>query len=147
MASYLDRKGATWMLRSGCLPDNMIMTTQIWEGPRKIHVLRAVQSHKPWVPQWTIHGGSQGGPCYRWGVRIWCGQKWQWNSNIQLCVIYFQPVSKMREIDILSSPIALKFNRWLGSNSSKLRLSYFKVKEWSILRHNLTASRLQDILR
>ena len=42
----------------------------------------AAQSRKSWVAQRTIHGGSLGGPCNLWVVRIRYSQKWQWTNNI-----------------------------------------------------------------
>ena len=100
-----------------------------------LHVLlcsycSAVQSRKSWVVKRTIHAGSLGGPCYIWVVRIyWCGQKWQWNNNFVMwhCDIYFQPVTKKREIGVSNTPIARKFDRWPSSHAVKPRLSYLKV--------------------
>ena len=89
----------------------------------------------------------------RWVVRVtfgWSIHDVVRNYNetaILLCVIYFQPVPTRHEIYISSFPIALKSDMRLCSNSAKLPLSYFKVNDQSILRHNRTASRLQDILR
>ena len=38
--------------------------------------ISAAQSRKSWVAQRTIHGGSLGGPCNLWVVRIRCGKDW-----------------------------------------------------------------------
>ena len=124
-------QGPNWIERS---------SLEIW---RLSNSCSAVQIRKFWVAQRTIHGRSRslGGPCYIWVVHIWCGQKWQWNNNI---VIYFQPATEKREIDISNSPIAWKFGRWLSSNAAKPHLPYFKPHDWSILRHSVATSRVQE---
>ena len=32
-----------------------------------------------------------------------------------LCAVYFQPVPRRHEIDLLSYPMALKFDQWIGN--------------------------------
>ena len=56
----------------------------------------------------------------------------------------FSTSNKKPEIDISNSPIAWKSDRWRSSNAAKPRLSHLKVDNWSILRHNLAASRVQE---
>ena len=50
-------------------------------------------------------------------------------ATISLCVIYFQPVTKKREINVSNSTIAWKLDRWISSNAAKPRLLHFKVHD------------------
>ena len=79
----------------------------------------AVKSRKSWVAQQTNHGGSLGGPCHLWVVRIYDVVRNDNETAMSLCVIYFQPVPKRNMIDDIHSLITLKFDRQLGSNTAK----------------------------
>ena len=86
----------------------------------------------------------------RWVVRVtfvWSVYYVVRNDNettISQCVIYSKPVTKKRKIDISNPPIACKFDRWLSSNAAKPHLPYFKVQDWSIMRHH---SQLREFKR
>ena len=72
--------------------------------------------------------GSPNGPSMmdRWWSVLLLGGPYMMRSEMkmkqQYRVIYFQPVTKRHETDISNSPIAWKFDRWLGSKAARPRL-------------------------